>query len=119
MDATETIVNWWASQIEKRTYGDPRIDGFVGAAARNTHNLMQRDIVVTAAQLDTFRAALRRELTRESFCAVDYQPTIPLANAMKEAGIPSNVLGGKIHTRIESGVAYAAVGYGAEYEAIN
>ena len=119
-DAVDTVVNWWATQIEQRTYGDPKIDGFAGIVAEMTHNSIQRNITVTAAQLNTFRAELRKEIDANPYtpCMVDYTPTIPLASALQSAGIPAETLGGKIKTRIVGGMAYAAVGYRAEYEAI-
>ena len=114
------LSDWWAAQIAARTYGDPQLEPAAGRLAWFTFVNMQTDIAVTEAQLDRFRGFLLEELEPDSAqnCFVDYQPSAPLANAMKKAGIPTDVLGGKIRARIENGRVFVAVGYGAEYQEV-
>lgn len=118
----EVAVNWWASQLATRTKQDngDAVTGMLMGMLANTYAMP------TAAQVETFKAALTEELKVETqkpyFQGIhnDYGADKLLRKAATASGIEANCPPFPIKTNMWIRPEYVSVrhGYGAEEEVL-
>ena len=118
----EAAAQWWSDRVQERTLGDPKLDGAMNGIYARQHAAIQPEIVITEEQLARFREAIRTTIRNVpapySGLMFDYHPSLNLAQALDIAGIPPEVLGGKMSMVVYRDHVTARIGYGADDEIV-
>lgn len=128
IELAEAAARWWATAIVQRRFGRLAAEGeadlnFRSGAEATIHTLYARTIDLTMEQVERFQDAFQARVMAgepNQFYSVDFTAAGVLAGIMAVAGIPLDIIGGKIKMSIEDGeVIKVSEGYGSPWEIVS